>query len=155
MKARHLLNELLLSWFDVKYSGESKFFILHCVHTTAWKNEEFALTRKYFVKSTTYLETGTGFLNRRHFDFYHGDAPCFKFDILNLNFPPLLVEKCKNVFFAGCQNSNPGPSSCQPSMLPLDQRGFNTWLCRVVYLYLCGGKFKFRMSNLKQGASPW
>ena len=31
---------------------------------------------------------GTGILNRRHFVFYHGDAPCFKLDILNLNFPP-------------------------------------------------------------------
>ena len=44
------------------------------------------------------LETGTGILNRPHFDFYHEDAPCFKLDILNLNFPPLLVEKCKKVF---------------------------------------------------------
>ena len=44
------------------------------------------------------LEMGTGILNRRHFVFYHGDAPCSKFDILTLNFPPLLVEKCKNVF---------------------------------------------------------
>ena len=44
------------------------------------------------------LEMGTGILNRRHFDFYHEDAPCFKLDILNLNFPPLLVEKCKKVF---------------------------------------------------------
>ena len=31
---------------------------------------------------------GTGILNRRHFDFSHEDAPCFKLDILNLNFPP-------------------------------------------------------------------
>ena len=41
---------------------------------------------------------GTGILNRRHFDFYHEDAPCFKLDILNLNFPPHLVEKCKKGF---------------------------------------------------------
>ena len=37
------------------------------------------------------LEMGTGILNRRHFDFYHEDAPCFKLDILNLNFPPHMV----------------------------------------------------------------
>ena len=45
------------------------------------------------------LEMGTGILNRRHFVFCHGDAPCSKFDILTLNFPPFLVEKCKNVFY--------------------------------------------------------
>ena len=37
------------------------------------------------------LEIRTGNLNRRHFDFYHEDAPCFKLDILNLNFPPHMV----------------------------------------------------------------
>ena len=39
-------------------------------------------------KQLSPLETWTGILNRRHFEFSHGDAPCFKFDILNLNFPP-------------------------------------------------------------------
>jgi len=44
--------------------------------------KEFALEDKILV------EMGTGILNSRHFDFYHEDAPCFKLDILNLNFPP-------------------------------------------------------------------
>ena len=68
------------------------------------------------------LECGTGFLNRRHFEFYHGDAPCFKFDILNLNFPPFLCENCKKVFFCCLPGSNPGPSSCGASMLPQDHQ---------------------------------
>ena len=66
------------------------------------------------------LETGTGILNRRHFDFSHEDAPCFKFDILTLNFPPLLGENAKRT--SHHQNSNLGPANCGLSMLPRDQR---------------------------------
>ena len=68
------------------------------------------------------VETGTGFLNRRHFEFYHGDAPCFKFDILNLNFPPFLGENCKKFLLSCLLGSNPGPSPCEASMLPQDHR---------------------------------
>ena len=42
------------------------------------------------------LETGTGILNRRHFDFSHEDAPCFKFDICtHFEFPATFGGKCK------------------------------------------------------------
>ena len=83
---------------------------------------------------------GTCFLNRRHFVFYHGDAPSSKLDILTLNFPPILVGKCKNVFFGGYQNSNPGPPVCQPGILPLDQRGIDNILGLELcfYTYVAG-----------------
>ena len=108
--------------------------------------------------SVKILEMGTGILNRRHFVFYHGDAPCFKLDILNLNFPP---HRYKNTilnlkyyqFLVGLEvecpagtREVPGSSSGDPQSKKKTFLHFPT---------KSGGKLKVSMSNLEQGASPW
>ena len=108
----------------------------------------------HFFLILNLVECGTGFLNRRHFEFYHGDAPCFKFYILNLNFPPFLQKIAKSTML---------PAGFEPGtyhMWGLNATSRPTSFAQKIgskfnVIRICGGKFKLGMSNLKQGASPW
>ena len=97
---------------------------------------------------------GTGILNRRHFDFYHEDAPCFKLDILNLNFPPHMLIV---LFFCQFEVSDllvlrqQARFTCERSWV---RSQVEAWQFFPLFTK-SGGKFKLNMSNLKQGASPW
>ena len=122
-----------------------------------WKLRKFTLIPFWqkFRQSKKLLEMGTAILNRRHFDFYHGDAPCFKLDILNLNFPPHRYK------YTTLHSQVLNPRWSRGSMLgwQLEGPGFEFWQpAKKTFLHFStksGGKFKLSMSNLKQGASPW
>ena len=100
---------------------------------------------------------GTSILNRRHFVFYHGDAPCFKLDILNLNFPPhrykntILNLNCHQIL-VGLEVACPAHKWEFPGSSSGDPQSKKTFLH---FPTKSGGKFKVSMSNLEQGASPW
>ena len=49
VKATHLLNKSLKSWFDGKTFGESKFFIFPQCHSAVWKFRKFSVKLIYSI----------------------------------------------------------------------------------------------------------
>ena len=141
-------------WDIVLYSSIFTIFLL--LGLCFWMFQRWCEKRRLSKtkQKLWFLEMGTGILNRRHFVFYHGDAPCFKLDIFNLNFPPLLVKSGKNCHASTWDRIRDLSHVNQECYLKTNKSNSSNWQKNKT-ITICGGKFKLSMSNLKQGASSW